>query len=42
MQQGKAAVYEVKRDRDDLKKPLTEEEKENMTPNDIAIRNYKA
>ena len=32
---------DVKRDRDDLKQPLTPEEHANMTENEIKIRDYK-
>ena len=33
---------DIKRDRDDLKQPLTPEERANMTDNEIKIRDYKA
>lgn len=35
-------VIDIKRDRDDLKKPLTDEEKAKMSLNEIKIRQYKA
>lgn len=34
-------VIDVKRDRDDLKRPLTQAERASMTANELKIRDYK-
>ena len=36
-----ALVIDVKRDRDDLKRPLTQAERASMTANELKIRDYK-
>ena len=37
----KQLIIDVKRDRDDLKRPLRRKEKAQMTENEIKIRDYK-
>ena len=42
MKQDKGVNIDIKKDRDDLKNDLTEQELKMLTPNERTIRDYKA